>query len=106
MSQSAHRTIIEEQSFATAFAELKISHQRLDEVLVGLHQALSQKPELSPRIPGTVLSIIKTKEFPDTPALRIFFTYTDAEVHLRHVEVIEQGGETDDPDDPARPVPE
>lgn len=94
MSTSPHRTIVEDDSFSGAFNPLKISHRRLDEVLIGVHVALCMRPEICIRIEGTVLSMIKTREFPGIPALRIFFTYTDEEVHLRHVEVI-QGGEVE-----------
>jgi hypothetical protein len=59
--------------------------------------ALRLHPERWPKIPNTVFSMLKTREFPNIPPLRIFFTYTDDEVHLRHVEVIQQGGEAEDP---------
>ena len=91
MSTSKHRTVIQEPSFTDAFNQLRISYQRLDEVLSGVHSILVVHPELCPLIEGTVLSMIKTLEFPHVPPLRIFFTYTDDEVHLRHVEVIEDG---------------
>jgi hypothetical protein len=83
------RTIVEDESFSNAFAKLKVSYRRLDEVLVGITLALVQSPEHCPIVPGTVLSILKTREFPGIPPLRIFFTYDEKEVHLRHVELIQ-----------------
>jgi hypothetical protein len=91
LSNPPHRTVVETERFSKAFQQLKISAQRLDEVLVGVHQALCVEPAKCPVIEGTPLSMIKTRHFGKTPALRIFFTYTDNEVQLVHVEII--GGE-------------
>jgi hypothetical protein len=85
------RTIVEDDSFCSAFEKLKVAYQRLDEVLVGVGIALARHPEHCPVIKGTVLSVIKTRPFPAIPALRVFFTYDDGEVHLRHVEIIQHG---------------
>ena len=83
------RTIVEDESFSKSFDQLKVSYRRLDEVLVGVTLALVTSPEHCPVVPGTVLSILKTREFPSIPPLRIFFTYDEKEVHLRYVELIQ-----------------
>jgi hypothetical protein len=51
---------------------------------------LARQPEIFPVIPGTSLSVAKTAVYPDAPALRIFFTYTDREVHLVTIEFSEE----------------
>jgi len=89
LSTSTLRTIVEDESFSQAFEKLQVAYERLDEVLTGVTLALVQSPHDCPVIKGTVLSVIKTREFPNIPPLRIFFTYDQREVHLRHVEVIE-----------------
>lgn len=93
MSPIQPRQIVEEKTFTDAFALLKIDYQRLDEVLLGVTMALCVHPEKCDVIPGTILSIIKTRPFPapggkGVPALRIFFTYTEQQVHLRYVELV------------------
>ena len=100
MNINTLRTIIEDESFGKAFGKLKVSYKRLDEVLVGVTLALVQSPEHCPVVPGTVLSIVKTREFPDIPPLRIFFTYDEKEVHLRHVEQIQSAIESGPADEP------
>ena len=57
--------------------------------MLGVELALCAHPENFPVIPGTILSLIKTRPFPHIPPLRIFFTYTDQQVHLRHIEIIQ-----------------
>ena len=55
-----------------------------------LAAALSRHPEQFPRVPGTQISIIKTPVYPNAPSLRIFFTYSEEEVHLLVVEFCEE----------------
>lgn len=83
------RTVREEPKFSEQFQALAASHKRLDDVLYALYFALARKPENFPAVRGTTLSVAKTAVYPDAPALRIFFTYTDTEVHLMHVEFAE-----------------
>ena len=85
----SHRTIRQEPKFNEQLETLGISHHRLDEVLEGVAFALSRHPEVFPRVPGTQLSMVKTPVYPEAPSLRIFFTYTDDEVHLLMVEFCE-----------------
>jgi hypothetical protein len=59
-----------------------VSHKRLDGVLAGLYFSLARHPEAFPKIPDTSLSMARTAVYPDAPALRIFFTYSDTEVDL------------------------
>jgi hypothetical protein len=88
LSNQSHRTIVETERFTKAFEKLKLSYQRLDEALTGVHHALCVDPDKCPRIEGTKLSLIKTHPFRGTPALRIFFTYDANEVQLQHIEQI------------------
>jgi hypothetical protein len=74
---------------ATLLRALAVNHKRLDDVLSALYFELSRKPEIFPTLPGTSLSVVKTAVYSDAPALRIFFTYTEAEVHLIHIEFAE-----------------
>jgi hypothetical protein len=85
---SKHRTIIQEPTFDAQIAILAISHKRLDEVLLGIHISLANHPDKCPKIPGTLLSAVKTRFYPEAPALRIFFTYDEDEVHLHHIEFV------------------
>jgi hypothetical protein len=85
------RTIIQEKRFDDQLTVIGVSHKRLDEALDGMHVYLSQYPERMEKIPDTLLSIIKTAEFPRAPALRIFFTYDEQVVRLLHIEIIGDG---------------
>ncbi len=85
------RTVREEPKFLEQCQALAVSHKRLDDVLSGLYFSLARQPEIFPKVPGTSLSLAKTAMYPDAPALRIFFTYSDTEVHLM---AIEFAGET------------
>lgn len=84
-----HRTVREEPKFRDQLKALAVNHKRLDDVLSALYFELSRKPEIFPTLPGTSLSVVKTAVYSDAPALRIFFTYTEAEVHLIHIEFAE-----------------
>jgi hypothetical protein len=86
---TTHRQIVEEASFTEAVKAFGISFTRLDEALWAVTEAVATHPEKQPTIPGTVLSMVKTRTFPGVPALRIFFTYTEVEVHLLKVERID-----------------
>lgn len=83
------RTVREEPKFTEQLQALAADHKRLDDVLSALYFELAREPEIFPTVPGTSLSVAKTAVYPDAPALRIFFTYTDTEVHLMHVEFAE-----------------
>jgi hypothetical protein len=91
LSQQTHREVVEEESFSQALAKLRISFERLDEIITGVHWGLCVHPEICHKIPGTKFSVIKTIKFAKTPELRIFFTYTENQVHLHHVELIQDG---------------
>jgi hypothetical protein len=84
------RTVREEPKFREQLDALATDHRRLDDVLAALYFALARRPEMFPAISGTSLSLAKTEFYPDAPALRIFFTYTDTEVHLLAVEFAEE----------------
>jgi hypothetical protein len=87
------RNIVEDNSFKQAFEVLKISYRRLDDVMAGVCVALATNPELFPKIPDTSLSLVKTRDFPSVPALRIFFTYNATDVHLHYIEIIQSGAD-------------
>jgi hypothetical protein len=84
------RTLREEPKFREQFEVLAASHERLDDVLAALYFSLARQPEAFPAIPGTSLSVAKTAVYPNAPALRIFFTYNDTEVHLLIIEFAEE----------------
>jgi hypothetical protein len=56
----------------------------------GIVFGLAISPELCHQIPGTELRIIKTEVYPNAPALRVFFTFTEAKVHLHCIEFCEE----------------
>src|ERR1700733_9962143 len=82
-------TIRQEPSFDEELAPLTTSHKRLDEVIFGATFSLAREPELCHKVPGTAIRIYKTAVDPDAPSVRIFFTLTDDEVRLLHVEFCE-----------------
>lgn len=84
------RTVREEPKFREQFEAPAASNERLDDVLAALYFSLARQPEVFPTIPGTSLSVAKTSVYPNAPALRIFFTYTDTEVHLLIIEFSEE----------------
>lgn len=83
------RTVVEEDLFSTQLAALASSHRRTDEALAGLYFTLARIPEEFEQIQRTRISIVKTVSFASLPALRVFFTYTDDEVHLWGIEIAE-----------------
>ena len=84
------RTIRQEPRFNEQLEGLGVEHKRLDDVLGGVHFAVSHSPEKYPSAPGTTLRVLKTVTYPSAPSIRIFFTFDDNEVHLLHVEFCEE----------------
>ena len=89
MNPPKFRTIRQEPSFDEDLESLAISHQRLDEVILGASFFLARQPELCHKVPGTTLRVFKTAVYPNAPSIRIFFTVTDELVRLLHVEFCE-----------------
>ena len=83
------RTIRQEPRFDEQIERLGISHKRLDAVLLAVGFGLCREPERFPKVPGTCLSVIKCAVYPEAPSVRIFFTYTEDEVHLIMIEFSE-----------------
>ena len=83
---SAHRTIIESNLYADSKAALPLTCKRLDEILDGVLWHLSRKPEIFPRVPGTVLHRVRTEAFPDVPVLLVWYTFDHDTVTLQLVE--------------------
>ena len=86
---SAIRTIRQEPKFDEQLDGLGITCKRLDAILEGVGFALARAPESFERVPGTLLSILKTAVHPGAPSLRVFFTYNEYEVHLLMIEFCE-----------------
>lgn len=84
------RGIFEQERLSQVLTDLGISVLKIDSVLEGLTNTICRKPELFAREPHTGWSRINTKSFPpDIPALRIWFTYDDTDIHIESVELIE-----------------
>jgi hypothetical protein len=81
------RTIRRDSLFEQLAAQIQPDARRLDDQLLGVEQIISRNAERCPRMPGTILHLIKTDPFPGAPRLRIYFTIDD-ENHctLRHIE--------------------
>lgn len=63
--------------------------QRFDEVMRGVYWALASRPQMYPAIaPDSAIHVLKTADFGDIPALRIFFTFSDSHTALLWIEVI------------------
>jgi hypothetical protein len=80
------RTFRQEPKFDEEVAALGITHKRLDAILASATYALAREPQRCEKIDGTSVSVYKTVVYPDAPSVRIFFTYTEDEVHLLHIE--------------------
>ena len=80
------RTIIESNLYADSKDSLPISCQRLDEILDGVLWHLARKPELFPRIPGTVVHRVRTESFPETPVFLVWYTFDQDTVTLQLIE--------------------
>ncbi|MGD1069004.1 MAG: hypothetical protein ABSB15_02605 [Bryobacteraceae bacterium] len=87
MSSLNLRTVREEPEFTDLLKSLKVSYKRIDEVMEALIFALARSPEEFEMLPGTHLSMAKTVNTSDLPALRVFFTCSDKEVRLLGGEV-------------------
>jgi hypothetical protein len=83
------RTIRQEPKFDEQLEGLGVSCKRLDAILEGVGFALARAPEAFERVPGTLVSILKTAVHPGAPSVRIFFTYNEHEVHLLMIEFCE-----------------
>ncbi len=55
-------------------ADLAGSVQRLDEVLAGLEWIIANDPEYYDSIPYTSLRVARTREFPDVPLMRVYYS--------------------------------
>jgi hypothetical protein len=84
------RTVREESKFREQIEAMAVGHERLDDVLAAPYFSLARQPEIYPTIPATSLSLAKTAVYPNAPALRIFFTYNDTEVHPLVIEFAEE----------------
>jgi hypothetical protein len=86
---STLREIRHEESFFSACNGIRLSCMRLDEIMLSVEMFLAIRPGQPPceKIPGTMLSAIMTTKLPNAPALKIFFTFNDWQVQLRHVEL-------------------
>ena len=80
------RGIIRHHKFKSQLDGLAITYRRRDVVLENLELALARRPEMFPAVPGTSLRAIVTAFYPNTPPLRIFYSFDDENVCLRSVE--------------------
>lgn len=84
------RTIRQEPKFDEQLETLGIACKRLDDIMEAVCFALSRSPDIYPKIPGTCLRVLKTVIYPDSPSLRIFFTFSHEEVHLLTIEFCDE----------------
>ena len=85
------REIRYEQGIDEQLKKLRVSYQRLDEVMDFVSETLSSSPEAFPVIPGTHLSLCLTNEFvgdqyQHIPALAIFFNYDHQTITVVSIE--------------------
>jgi hypothetical protein len=73
----ARRQVIQDQTFDEQAALLARNTKRLDDIIDGAIWMIANHAEDSAIIEGN-LRVVFTDPFPDAPAMRIFFTITDA----------------------------
>jgi hypothetical protein len=85
------RTVRRSHEFEEQAAQIEPDVRRFDEVMAGVEWGLAADPYQFPLVTGTLLRVVTTEAFPETPALRIFFTISDDEetISLLAVEWIE-----------------
>jgi len=86
------RKIVESSDFTAQINALRVNYRRLDEAIIGVHEAVVRSPEKFPNIPGTKLHRLKLIGFDGVPALSIYLTFNETEVHLVWAELIEDEG--------------
>ena len=82
------RTIVEEPPFQVQVKTLKIDYKRLDEAMQSLTMALSRKPKSFPCVDGTRIRRARISESLGVPEANIWFTYSESEVHLITIELL------------------
>jgi hypothetical protein len=88
------RGIFQEDLVGVEFEELGVSPARIDDIIGGLGDTIARRPEVFARDEETGWSRIIVKAFPpEIPFLRVWFTYTETDVYIEH---IEQLGEADE----------
>lgn len=84
------RTVRRDQLFEQNARLIQPDAPRLDEQLQGVEWVIATNPEACPRIPGTLLRLVKTDPFPGAPPLRIYFTIDDENTcTMQYIELIE-----------------
>jgi|HubBroStandDraft_2_1064218.scaffolds.fasta_scaffold2049111_1 hypothetical protein len=83
------RTIREEGRFREQLEELGVSARRLDELMEGIALAVSLRPEVFPRVPGTSLHRIKVRPFQGLPHLNLWFWYNETTVSFVEVDLMD-----------------
>ena len=87
------RTLIHENTYRRALAELGTDLRRLDDALVGVEWAVATNPEVYDVVKGTTdTRVLKTDALGGLPPLRIWFRI-DAQgqrVHLLYIEAVDQ----------------
>lgn len=73
------RTLYESAHYSECCAKIEPDAARLDEALRYALYLISERAEAFPEIPGTPLRRARTNDFPDAPALLLFFTIDDAD---------------------------
>lgn len=85
---SSFRTVREESTFSEEKERISRSAKRLDEVLSGVIWTLCRAPDSFQKVSDLDLYLIKTDAAPGVPALRVWYTFNDNEVHLMFIEAV------------------
>ncbi len=88
------RTVRRSHEFEEQAAQIEPDVRRFDEVMHGVEWEVAADPYQFPLVEATMLRVVTTEAFPETPTLRVFFTISDDEetISLLAVERIEDTG--------------
>ena len=78
------RSLVEEDGWESSCQDLDIDVPRMDEIMRGVGEALSMKPDIGTQISADLWGI-PTRPWPDAPGLVVYYAFTDKEVYLKRV---------------------
>src|SRR5579871_3559606 len=81
------REIVEEPSYKTQLAQLRISYQELDCAYERVSVAIARRPEIFPQVLDTGVHRLRINGYSRFPDLDVWFTFTESHVFLHYIEL-------------------
>jgi hypothetical protein len=81
------REIVEELSYTSQLAALKIPYRAIDIAFERVSMAVSRRPEIFPEVEDTGIHRLRINGYSRFPDLDVWFAFDSKRVHLHYVEL-------------------